>query len=194
MSEEKEFVGEKDSKGGTPLIKEPPAYPAPASTKAYVEPYMTIENGVPVKKHRVVMKKEDIQEMKYHAAQQMYVGDWDPIAQDYVVDERYVGMTKLEVAQHKQMDAAARGDLKALEQIEDRVLGKPKQQVESVQISATLEDFLEKVAQQEGLASVSSLQNDEDIIEGGIVGFSPSDASIIKQPTDFDNQKTEMDI
>ena len=153
---------------------------------------MTIENGVPVKKCRVVMKKEDIQEMKFHAASQMYVGDWDPVAQDYIVDERYVGMTKLEVAQHKQMDAAARGDGQALEKIEDRLMGKPKQQVESVQISATLEDFLARVAEQEGLASNVSPNPLGSYIEGEVVGSSPSDATIINQPEY--STKEEMDI
>lgn len=128
------------------------------------------------------MKKEDIQEMKFHAASQMYVGDWDPVAQDYIVDERYVGMTKLEVAQHKQMDAAARGDGQALEKIEDRLMGKPKQQVESVQISATLEDFLARVAEQEGLVSNTIPTSDGDCREGEVVGSSPSDTSIINQP------------
>ena len=67
---------------------EHPEYPPAASTKAYVEPYMVWENGVYVKKHRVMLKKEDVQEMKLHAAQQMYIGDWDPVNQEYIVDER----------------------------------------------------------------------------------------------------------
>jgi hypothetical protein len=176
------------------MIKEEPEYyPPAASTKAYIEPYMTIENGVPVKKTRIALKKEDVQEMKYHAAQQMYVGDWDPINQDYNVDERYVGMTKLEVAQHKQIDAAARGDLQALNQVEDRILGRPKQQVESVQISATLEDFLSRVAEQEGMVSDSSSFYGEDVIEGEVVGSSPSDTAIVKEPKDY-GENMEMDI
>ena len=141
------------------------------------------------------MKKEDIQEMKFHAASQMYVGDWDPIQQDYIVDERYVGMTKLEVAQHKQMDAAARGDSDALVRIEDRLMGKPKQQVESVQISATLEDFLNKVAEQEGMASSSREPRAIDYIEGEVVGSKPSDATIIQLPKDTSAlSAAEMDI
>ena len=73
------------------------------------------------------------------------------------------------------MDAAARGDLTALSQAEDRILGKPKQQVESIQISATLEDFLEKVAEKEGMALASPpLFEGDDVIEGEVVGSEPS--------------------
>lgn len=167
-------------------IKEPPAI----NPKAYIEPYMVWENGNYIKKHRIAMRKEDVQELKLHAAQQMYIGDWDPVAQDYIVDERYVGMTKIEVAQHKQMDAAARGDFQALDKIEDRILGKPKQQVEAVQISATLEDFLEKVAQKEGLAPCNtSYLNDGNFIEGEVVGSSPSGANNFNSPP-----REDMDI
>lgn len=54
--------------------------PSLASAKnAYVEPYIVWENGLPVKKHKLVIAKEDIHEMKIHAATQMYQGEWDPI-------------------------------------------------------------------------------------------------------------------
>ena len=163
---------EKPKKIPKKVIEHPLAKRAP---NQFVEPYMTWENGNYVKKFRIGIGKEDVTEMKLYAAQQTYVGDWDPIEQNYIVDERYVGMSKLEVAQHKQMDAAARGDLTALAQAEDRILGKPKQQVESIQVSATLEDFLEKVAEKEGMALASPpLFSGEDVIEGEVVGSEPS--------------------
>lgn len=124
-----------------------------SSKNAYVEPYIVWENGVPVQKHKVVITKQDIQSMKYHAAVQMYHGEWDPVNECYIPDKRYEGLSKIEVAQHRLMDKAASGDTAALFQIENRMLGMPKQQVESLNINATLEGFLEKVAQGEGLAS-----------------------------------------
>lgn len=155
--------------------------PSTSSTKnCYVEPYIVWENGIPKKKYKLVMAKEDIQEMKIHAATQMYHGEWDPINQTYIVDPRYEGLSKIEVAQHKLMDKAAAGDIDALSKIEDRILGKPKQQVESLQISATLESFLEKVAKDEGMVSPSPAgysvddASHEEIIEGEVVGYSPS--------------------
>lgn len=128
--------------------------PSEVSCKnAYVEPYIVWENGVPVQKHKVVITKQDIQGMKYHAAAQMYQGEWDPVNECYIPDKRYEGLSKIEVAQHKLMDKAAAGDTTALSQIENRILGMPKQQVESLNINATLEGFLEKVAQSEGMAT-----------------------------------------
>lgn len=150
--------------------------PSLASAKsAYVEPYIVWENGVPVKKHKLVIAKEDIQEMKIHAATQIYQGDWDPVNQCYIPDPRYEGLSKIEVAQHKLMDKAASGDTQALQQIENRILGMPKQQVESLNISTTLESFLEKIARDEGIAP--TVDSTGDCIEGEVVGSSPSSGS-----------------
>jgi len=159
----------------TNLPDEPTPRNLPSTKSArncYVEPYIVWENGLPVKKFKLQMTKEDMQEMKVHAATQVYHGDWDPVSQSYIADPRYEGLSKIEVAQHKLMDKAAAGDTQALSQIEDRILGKPKQQVESLQINATLESFLEKVAKEEGL-SVGDASH-ERIIEGEVVGYSPS--------------------
>lgn len=145
--------------------------PSVSPSNAYVEPYIVWENGIPIKKHKLVVAKEDIQEMKMHAASQIYRGDWDPVNEAFIPDPRYEGLTKIEVAQHKLMDRAASGDIQALGQIEDRILGKPKQQVESLQVNATLESFLENVAKKEGFISPLS---DADVIDGEVVGYSPS--------------------
>lgn len=148
--------------------------PSLASAKnAYVEPYIVWENGLPVKKHKLVIAKEDIHEMKIHAATQMYQGEWDPINECYIPDKRYEGLSKIEVAQHKLMDKAAAGDTQALQQIENRILGMPKQQVESLNITATLESFLENVANKEGMKFAPDVDS-SDILEGEVVGSSPS--------------------
>lgn len=145
---------------------------------AYVEPYIVWVDGLPVKKIRTVLAKDDVQELRTNAAAQPYFGDWDPVNQEYIPDPRYEGMSKIEVAIHKQMDQAARGDINALEKIEDRMFGKPKVQVESLQISATLEEFLEKVAVSEGLAPPDVGLGHNDWIEGEVVGSSPSGRSV----------------
>lgn len=144
-NEDKDFLLAEDNKRSLPSDV--------SSKNAYIEPYIVWENGLPVQKHKVVITKQDIQEMKYHAAVQMYHGEWDPVNECYIPDKRYEGLSKIEVAQHKLMDKAAAGDTAALSQIENRMLGMPKQQVESLNINATLEGFLEKVAQGEGLAT-----------------------------------------
>lgn len=91
----------------------------------------------------------------------------------YIPDKRYEGLSKIEVAQHKLMDKAAAGDTQALQQIENRILGMPKQQVESLNINATLESFLENVANKEGMKFAPDVDS-SDILEGEVVGSSPS--------------------
>jgi hypothetical protein len=57
-------------------------------------------------------------------------------------EEKHVGKSKLEVGMERAADRVSHGDQDTLEWAMDRVLGKPKQQVESLTISATYEDFL----------------------------------------------------
>lgn len=120
-----------------------------ASCNSYVEPYISWENGVPKRKYKVVVSKEDILEAKKYAAIQPYQGDWDPINERYIPDPRYSGLSKIEVAQHKLMDAAAAGDLNALAQVENRLVGMPTQSINSFSIKGSLEDFLKTVVDKE---------------------------------------------
>lgn len=73
-----------------------------------------------------------------------YEPQLDPTTQQIPPDEqKFVGMDMLEVANYKRAQRAATGSLEDLKSIEDRVIGKPKQQIESVQINATLQEWLE---------------------------------------------------
>lgn len=155
----------------------PSAHSVPSvPSNAYIEPYISWENGLPVKKHKVVISNADISEMKYHAAAQVYQGEWDPVNECYIPDPRYNGMSKIEVAQHKLMDLAASGDTNALTQVENRLIGLPKQTVESLSIKGSLEDFLSNVLQNENNESNGFINGciTADILDDGTGGSGPS--------------------
>ena len=61
-------------------------------------------------------------------------------------DTKKVGMTKGAAAFLSIAEAAQDGDLGALESLLNRLLGKPVQQVQSLNVTATLSEFLGKLA------------------------------------------------
>lgn len=77
-----------------------------------------------------------------------YRGTYDAKLDAYVVEKEFEGLTNYEVACIRRAEAAAMGNLKAVEQVEDRLFGKPKQAVESVQMKMSYQDFLESLAQE----------------------------------------------
>lgn len=125
-----------------------------------VERKLIWENGMPVIRYQNVIKKEAITELTKHALSQPYEGEWDEAEQCYKIDPRFVGMTKAEVIEHRLVDKAASGDILAIEKIKDRLLGKPKQQIESKNLNVTYEDYLNELAREEGLVEDESTELD----------------------------------
>lgn len=58
-------------------------------------------------------------------------------------DEKYFGMTKGEAIIAQFVDAAASGDQGAIKELMDRVMGKPQQNIKSVSVKGTINDFLD---------------------------------------------------
>ena len=56
-------------------------------------------------------------------------------------EQRFVGMTNMEVMYVRKIELAAGGDLDAIESVEDRMFGKPKQEVVSTSFNLTIEEF-----------------------------------------------------
>ncbi len=79
-----------------------------------------------------------------------YEGEFNPDTGTYVIDPKYEGMTNAEVMWMKVAQQAANGNLKAVNIILDRVLGKPKQSIESTTMSMSYSEFLEQLAKQQG--------------------------------------------
>lgn len=124
-----------------------------------VERYIDWEDGMPVLKYRNLVKKEAANSLKLHALSQPYEGEWDALFQCYLVDPRFEGMTKAEVIEHKMVDKAASGNIEAAKEIQDRLCGKAKQQVESKNLNMSYENFLEEIARQEELNGNSESQH-----------------------------------
>lgn len=57
-------------------------------------------------------------------------------------DREFEGMSKAEVGAIKTARAYADGDMEANKFIHDRIIGKPKQQIESVQVALGIKDYL----------------------------------------------------
>lgn len=67
----------------------------------------------------------------------------------FIEEPRFKGMSNAEVMWVKIAEKAAAGDLEAAKMILDRVLGKPKQSVETTTMTLTYPEFLEHLAKQE---------------------------------------------
>ena len=126
-------------------------YTKPVRGQVSVERYIDWEDGMPVLRYRNVVKKEALAELKRHALSQHYEGEWCDILQCYIIDPRFEGMTKVEVMEHRLIDKAVSGNIEAIKEVNDRLLGKPKQQVESKNLNITYEDYLLELARQEGI-------------------------------------------
>jgi len=56
---------------------------------------------------------------------------------------KYFGKSQGEAIAGQFVDAAAAGDMSAIKELMDRVMGKPQQNIKSVQVKGTLGDFLD---------------------------------------------------
>ncbi len=64
-------------------------------------------------------------------------------------DEEFEGMTNGEVAFIRLANAAAHGDQKALDMLQNRIVGMPKISTENKNINLTYEDFLAAIGEKE---------------------------------------------
>ena len=81
-------------------------------------------------------------------------------------EENFAGLPMLRVAKQKRQIRAAQGDMHALEQIENRIEGKPRQQVEQLNINASLSDYLAQLHALEEPEQVTATVIERDILDG----------------------------
>ncbi len=74
------------------------------------------------------------------------------LEKEFEIDEEFEGMTNIEVGMIHLAEAAARGDTRALDMLQDRIVGKPKISTENKNINLTYEDLLDQIARNEGYA------------------------------------------
>jgi hypothetical protein len=92
-----------------------------------------------------------------------YERERDAILDKYHAEvEKFAGMTNAEVMMVRQAEKAANGDSGAANDILDRVLGKPKQSVESKNLNLTYEDMLkEKAARASEVVDAEVVRSDD---------------------------------
>ena len=105
-------------------------------------------NGVPepIVKH---ITPTSVKTLATTALSMPYQGEYNEELDMYIVEPRFAGMTNAEVMWIRTAEKAASGDLAATNLILDRVLGKPKQSVESMSMSMSYPEFLEFLAKKE---------------------------------------------
>lgn len=97
-------------------------------------------NGVPVPSSAPLLSKQNVEDLAVAALSLPYVGD--PLG----LYPEFDGMTNAEVMLVKLARQAADGSMDATEILLDRVLGRPKQSVESKTFRMTYEDLLREKA------------------------------------------------
>lgn len=70
-------------------------------------------------------------------------------ANDTPDEQRFAGMSNGEVGAIRRAEAYARGDIESAKFIHDRLLGKPKQQVENLNVNVTAKALLSRIADEE---------------------------------------------
>lgn len=129
--------------------------------------------GQPRPKRRQGMGKEQVQNIHNAAAALPYQGEWNPLTQRFEMPPDLDGLTLAEVAIVRQWQKAADGDTKAYTTLMDRMLGKPKQAVETVSMKMSYSEFLDMMAAQDeqenvhGNAPTRPVSDTED--EGSII-------------------------
>lgn len=101
--------------------------------------------GVPEPVYRNITPKS-VKELATTALSMPYVGVYDEELGMHVIEPEFEGMSNAEVMWVKVARKAADGELEATKIILDRVLGKPKQSIESTTMSLTYPEFLEMLS------------------------------------------------
>lgn len=114
---------------------------------------VTWEDGVPVVRTLPVLTRAQVSEIAMAAASMPYEEPGDRLALELGLPvSQYFGRPCVEVMLIKRAQAAAlTGDKDEVEQVLDRILGKPKTSAENVSVSKSYEQYLEEIDHKEAL-------------------------------------------
>lgn len=111
---------------------------------------ITWVNGVPEPTYSKIINPQSVKKLAQVAASLPYEGEWDEELEMYVLEPRFKGMTNIEVMWVRLAEKAANGDMGAMNMMFDRLLGRPKQSVETASVSMTYQEFLKELNKQQG--------------------------------------------
>lgn len=110
---------------------------------------ITWVNGVPEPTYGKIVNVQSVKKLAQVAASLPYEGEWDEELEMFIIEPRFKGMSNVEVMWVRLAEKAANGDVGAMGMIFDRILGKPKQSVETASVSMTYQEFLTELSKQQ---------------------------------------------
>jgi hypothetical protein len=111
------------------------------------ESFITWDNGIPIIGYREMLTKEVVADLPLAALSARY--ERSDLEIELGINESFEGMTLAEVMHIRLARKAANGDMTAIKLLQDRILGKPKQQIESKKLTMTYADYLEEITSKE---------------------------------------------
>lgn len=114
---------------------------------AHYESIVSWEGGEPVVKYRQMLTKDVIADMPVAALSLPYQRTEEEVALG--TGKEFEGKTNAEVMNIRLVRRAAEGNMEAYKLITERVLGKPKQEVQSTNLSISYSEFLENITEKE---------------------------------------------
>jgi hypothetical protein len=161
----------------------PEGLPVPVSvpmlSKAGIEELATAALSLTYKIEPLVLS--DIPPSASPAEKARIAAENDRLEKAHESELEFEGMTNAEVMIVKLARAAARGDKDSTAAMLDRVLGKPKQSVESKSMKLTYEDYLKEMARTAALPPAESVAEEEvghldaEVVERTITPADPGD-------------------
>ncbi len=104
-------------------------------------------DGKPVPAHTKMINKEAVSQLPLTVFSLPYKRT--KLEKEKGIAQEFEGMSNAEVAMIRLADAAAHGDQKALDMLQDRIVGKPMVSTENKNINLTYEDLLDSIARKE---------------------------------------------
>ena len=108
-------------------------------------------NGVPQPAYREIISRESVGDLPLVTLSLPYERTPSEIIDD--IDKDLEGLTNAEVIMIRITRQAAHGDQDAVKILLDRILGKPKQSIETKTLALNYQDYLEELARRESLAN-----------------------------------------
>ena len=123
--------------------------------------HVSWKDGMPTVVYKEMLTKDVVAELPIAAMSMPYERTEEEIFLNK--DPDFEGKSNAEVMNIRLARRAAAGDTEAIKMINDRVLGKPKQQIESTKLTMTYADYLEQITQEENANTQMREVDIEDI-------------------------------
>lgn len=144
----------------SPLSASFSSFPVPSPARAVEQRIIVWKDGVPLPATCPVMPKDGVEKLALTALsmpfepvpmRDAYLSDTDREKDKMRWDkeQKYVGLTNGEVMMIRLAETAAGGDLATAKELLDRILGKPKQQIESKTMNISYSEYLKAQAEKD---------------------------------------------